>query len=137
MTSPGSKPPEIRRATRVQRSVRITTRLHACGRAAARAHGLDHRPAFLTRIRHTPMQDHRGLQDRFANQQGALAVPDRQRGAVEERAVLLVDDVMASGATLSVAAQALRDAGSGPVVVAVLTRALRDEAGARPAPGED
>ncbi len=95
-------------------------------RQVARAHDLPHCPGLLVRTRHTGMQDHRGVADRFANVASALAVPPRQRGAVQGRAVLLVDDVMASGATAAAAAEALRTAGSGPVCVAVLARAVRE-----------
>lgn len=95
----------------------------------ARVHGLRHLPTALARVRHTPMQDHGSVRDRHANLDGALAVPDRARAAVEGRAVLLIDDVMASGATLAAATDALRDAGSGPVAVAVLARAILPEPG--------
>lgn len=95
----------------------------------ARVHGLRHLPTALARVRHTPMQDHGSVSDRHANLDGALAVPARARAAVEGRAVLLIDDVMASGATLAAATDALRDAGSGPVAVAVLARAILPEPG--------
>lgn len=96
----------------------------------ARVHGLRHLPAALQRTRHTPMQDHGSVTDRTANLDGVLTVPARARAAIEGRAVLLVDDVMASGATLAAATAALRDAGSGPVAVAVLARAIKAGRGA-------
>ncbi|WP_323716496.1 double zinc ribbon domain-containing protein [Paracoccus aminovorans] len=95
-------------------------------RRVARAHGLSHRPQLLRRIRHTPMQDHGSVADRFANVDGALVVPARMAPLAEGRAVLLVDDVMASGATLAAAAEALRAAGAGPISVVVLARAVKD-----------
>jgi predicted amidophosphoribosyltransferase len=95
-------------------------------RAVARTHRLTHGPRLLHRIRHTPMQDHGSVGDRFANLDGALAVPARMAQHVRGMAVLLVDDVMASGATLEAAAQALRAAGAGPISVVVLARALKD-----------
>ena len=57
---------------------------------------------------------------------GALAVPARMVPRVQGRAVLLVDDVMASGATLAAAARACQAAGSGPISVVVLARAVKD-----------
>ena len=54
--------------------------------------------------------------------------------------ILLVDDVMASGATLAAAAEALLAAGAGPVAVAVLARAVkagRPEHGPELPEGED
>lgn len=100
--------------------------------AVARVHGLRHLPAALLRTRHTPMQDHGSVTDRAANLEGALSVPPRARPGIEGRAVLLVDDVMASGATLAAATTALRDAGSGPVAVAVLARAIKAGRAAQP-----
>lgn len=96
------------------------------GAQVARVHGLRQVPAALVRTRHTPMQDHGSVGDRAANVEGALAVPSRMQPAIAGRAILLVDDVMASGATLSAAARALTEAGSGPVSVAVLARAVKD-----------
>jgi predicted amidophosphoribosyltransferase len=40
--------------------------------------------------------------------------------------ILLVDDVMTSGATLSAATQACRDAGAAGVIVGVLARVAKD-----------
>lgn len=97
------------------------------GGRLARAHGLAHLPDLLLRRRHTPAQDHRGVGDRFANIAGALAVNPRRAAAVAGRPVLLVDDVMTSGATLAAATDALLAAGSGPVSVAVLARAVKDD----------
>ncbi|MTE00983.1 ComF family protein [Paracoccus sp. YIM 132242] len=92
----------------------------------ARAHGAAHLPDLLVRRRHTPGQDHGGVSDRFANVAGALAVNPRRVAALQGRPVLVVDDVMASGATLAAATEALLAAGSGPVSVAVLARAVKD-----------
>ncbi len=92
----------------------------------AQVHGLTHLPHALKRTRHTPMQDHGSVADRFANVEDAIALSPRIAGRVQGRAVLLVDDVMASGATLGAAARALQAAGSGPVSVVVLARAVKD-----------
>ncbi|MDO5630812.1 MAG: ComF family protein [Paracoccus sp. (in: a-proteobacteria)] len=93
----------------------------------ARLRGLDHIPDLLTRPRHTEGQDHKGVSDRFANIAGSLTVPHRRARTVQGRAVLLVDDVMTSGATLTEAANALIDAGSGPVSVVTLARAVKQD----------
>ncbi|SNT72918.1 ComF family protein [Paracoccus seriniphilus] len=96
-------------------------------RGLAISHGAQHLPNLLRRTRHTPPQDRRSASDRFANLQDAVAVNPRLRELLQGRAVLLVDDVMASGATLSACAKALLDAGSGPISVAVLARAVKDD----------
>ena len=92
----------------------------------ARQHGLLHLPDLLRRTRHTQMQDHRGVGDRFQNLDGALAVTPRHLKRLQDRPVLLIDDVMTSGATLSVATGALRDAGAKMICVAVLARAVKE-----------
>lgn len=91
----------------------------------ARVHGLAHLPTLLQRCRATPAQDHRDSAARHENLRGALAVTPRHRDKLSGQAVLLVDDVMASGATMSEAVRALREAGAGPVSVAVLARAVK------------
>lgn len=92
----------------------------------ARLLGLSHCPSMLTRTRSTPAQDHRSAGERFDNLRGALEVTLRHRTELSGRPILLVDDVMASGATISAATEALRTAGSGPVYAAILARAVKD-----------
>jgi ComF family protein len=78
-------------------------------------------PSWLRRVRHTPRQASQTPAGRKANVRGAFrARPD---GALKGRTVLLVDDVMTTGATASEAARALRAGGAERVVVAVLARA--------------
>ena len=91
----------------------------------ARAHGLTHLPGLLRRIRATGAQDHRSHAERHRNLEGAIAVAPRHRDRIAGRPVLLVDDVMASGATLDAASRALAAARAGPVSVAVLARAVK------------
>jgi ComF family protein len=95
--------------------------------SAALSHGLSVRlrvpcqPSWLRRIRNTPRQTSQTPAGRKANVRGAF----RARGgaALKGRAVLLVDDVMTTGATVGEATRALLAAGAGRVVVAVLARA--------------
>ena len=93
----------------------------------ARLRRLEHLPQALLRHRPTPGQDHRGVTDRFENVEGAFRVAPRMASRIAGRSVLLVDDVMTSGATLSGCAETLIAAGSGPVSVAVLARAVRND----------
>ena len=62
---------------------------------------------------------------RRRNVRDAFAVPIRRRPVLEGRRVVLVDDVMASGATANAAARALKKAGAGAVDVLVLARVLK------------
>ncbi|WP_435165070.1 ComF family protein [Falsirhodobacter sp. 1013] len=89
-------------------------------RALARSAGLAHAPDLLLRTRHTGTQDGHDRQGRFENMTGALRV--RRPAQVEGRHILLVDDVMTTGATLAAAAEACLDAGASDVSVVVLAR---------------
>ena len=77
------------------------------------------RSSWLRRTRATPMQTAQTLAGRRENVRGAFAATLPLAG----RSILLVDDVMTTGATASEAARALRSAGGARVVVAVLARA--------------
>jgi ComF family protein len=87
-------------------------------RALAGRLGLPCRPGWLKRIRHTPFQTQQSAAARRANVHGVFAA--RPRPGLLGRTVLLVDDVLTSGSTASEAARALRAAGAGRVIVAVL-----------------
>jgi ComF family protein len=93
----------------------------ALAAALARGLGLPCAPHWLRRVRHTPRQTAQSASGRKANVRGAFAV--RRGIPVAGRTVLLVDDVMTTGATAGEAARTLRAAGAGRVVVAVLARA--------------
>lgn len=95
-------------------------------RQLARAAGLDHCPDLLVRTRRTPSQDHRDRDARFANVAGAIRAHPWRADRIGGRSILLVDDVMTSGATLSCAADACLAAGASQVCVAVLARVAKD-----------
>ena len=79
----------------------------------------------LLRIRHTPSQ--RGLtrSERLANVRGAFAIEPLRAHEVRGQRLLLVDDVMTSGASLHSAAQVLRQAGAAEVSALVFARTAR------------
>ena len=92
----------------------------------ARLAGLDHCPDLLVRPRSTGNQDGRNRDGRFANMSGAIALHRRRRHRADGRHVLLVDDVMTSGATLAGCAEACVAAGATGVSVLVMARVAKD-----------
>jgi ComF family protein len=78
---------------------------------AARALGLPSSRA-LERRRATVAQFELGRSERASNVAGAFAVTNAQRAAVASRWVLLVDDVVTTGATLAACGEALVRAGA-------------------------
>ena len=76
----------------------------------------------LLRMRHTRAQSELGREERLTNVSGAFQVDPLRAAALQGRAVVLVDDVMTTGASLFEAAQALREAGAASVTAVVLAR---------------
>lgn len=89
-------------------------------RRIARDGGLAFAADALVRVRRTESQGTFGRSGRAANVRGAFAV--RRPAAVEGRAVLLVDDVLTSGATVGECARTLLAAGARSVDVLTLAR---------------
>jgi ComF family protein len=87
----------------------------ALARAARREFG----PAALRRVRETPPQVGKAREERARNVARAFEASDDVAG----RDVVLVDDVVTTGATADAAAGALRRAGARSVVVVALARA--------------
>jgi ComF family protein len=90
--------------------------------AAERLRRLELAPRALARVRDTPSQTGLGREERLRNVRGAFATPDPAR--VRGRGVLLVDDVLTTGATADACALALYDAGATEVAVLTLGRAV-------------
>ena len=76
----------------------------------------------LLRIRHTPPQRILPRSERLRNLQGAFAVDPLRLREVRGKRLVLVDDVMTSGASLHAAAQVLLQAGAAQVSALVLAR---------------
>ncbi len=91
-------------------------------RAVGRIAGRPVDPLILARVRATAPQVGLGISERRRNVRGAFAV--RRPEALRGRRVLLVDDVMTTGATAEACAYALRHSGAREVEVLVLARAL-------------
>lgn len=95
-------------------------------RSVARAAGLDHCPDALVRTRTTGSQEGKTRDARFANLVDAFRVPKARERRVTGKDILLVDDVMTSGATFSGATEALFAAGARSVSVLGLARVAKD-----------
>lgn len=92
----------------------------------ARLAGLDHCPDLLLRRRATASQEGRSRTGRFENIEGAILPYPRHARLMAGRRILLVDDVMTSGATLDAASRACLEAGAAEVRVLVLARVAKD-----------
>lgn len=77
----------------------------------------------LLRIRHTAAQTDLHRAERILNVRHAFAIEPLRAGIAAGRRVVLVDDVMTSGASLHAAARVLREAGAAHLTGLVLARA--------------
>ncbi len=81
----------------------------------------------LLRVHNTPPQAGLPRAKRLQNLRGAFALDPLRAHAVQGKRIVLVDDVMTSGASLFTAAQTLRAAGAAHVAAMVLARTPRPE----------
>ena len=98
---------------------------HGLGRATGRAVVAD----LLVRTRPTPSQGGLSPSARRRNVRGAFAVHRGRLTKAAGRRVLLIDDVMTTGATVEACARTLMRAGAGAVDVLVLARVVRSGSG--------
>lgn len=78
----------------------------------------------LIRRKHTPSLGGLGSDERKRALDGAIAVRNSSRRRIAGRAVLLVDDVLTSGATSNACVDALLDAGAASVQIACFARVV-------------
>jgi ComF family protein len=91
-------------------------------RPLARQAGLIYLPDSLQRHRATASQGGRSGSGRRRNVAGAFVVPIAQHRHIKGRRILLIDDVLTTGATAEACAKALLKAGARAVDVAVVAR---------------
>jgi predicted amidophosphoribosyltransferase len=78
----------------------------------------------LKRVKATPQQVGLDKSERAHNVQGAFRVPAAGRAEVAGRKLLLIDDVLTSGATVDACTRALLRAGAASVDVLVFARVV-------------
>ena len=80
------------------------------------------RKDLLLRVRDTPAQSSLTREERMRSVQGAFAIEPMKNTQVQGARLVLVDDVMTSGASLYAAATVLRAAGASQITALVLAR---------------
>ena len=93
------------------------------GRPLAKLLGLPYRSVLLMRSRPRPEKHLLRNEERWEAVRGAFAI--RAGGRVDNLRVLLLDDVMTTGATLDACSKALREAGASSVLGLTVARAIR------------
>ena len=91
-------------------------------RPLARDAGLDYLPDALIRTTHTTTQGGKSARGRRLNVRKAFEVSEAGRRRIRGRRILLVDDVLTTGATAEACARALIEAGARAVDLAVVAR---------------
>lgn len=91
-------------------------------RPLARHARLDYLPDALIRATHTASQGGKSARGRRLNVTKAFAVTENGRRRIKGRRILLVDDVLTTGATAEACARALIEAGARAVDLAVVAR---------------
>lgn len=84
-------------------------------------------PAALQRIRYTPPQASLSRKERLDNVRGAFRVRTKCKPKIAGKTVVLIDDVMTTGATLYACCKSLNRAGAKEVRVLTLARRFREE----------
>jgi ComF family protein len=90
----------------------------------SRASGVPVAHSALKRVKATPQQVGLSQSERALNVQGAFRVPVESKGTIAGQKLVLVDDVLTSGATVDVCARALLRAGAASVDVVVFARVV-------------
>ena len=91
------------------------------GRISGRRVAVD----LLTRHRRTPIQGRLSPTARISNVRGAFTIREAGREDLDGKRILLVDDVLTTGATAEECARVLKRAGAGAVDILTLSRVVR------------
>ena len=96
---------------------------HLIAASAARCWGLEFQGRWLIKTRSTDRQAELSKENRSAN----LVNTFTARAPIQGRRILLIDDIMTTGATLKEAARAVQDAGGLVIGAAVIARVQQDQ----------
>lgn len=80
--------------------------------------GIEYRDDILMKIKETTRQSRIDLSERFTNVRGAFAASEEARG----KSIILVDDILTTGATLSECASALKASGAANIIGVTLAK---------------
>lgn len=80
----------------------------------------------LQRVKHRPPQVGLTRRQRLTNTRGVFRVNPKMTAKLKGRPVILIDDVMTTGATLNACARTLKKAGSGRVYCLTLARMVKE-----------
>lgn len=86
---------------------------------------LQYLPAGLQRIRRTQSQGNLSKEMRLANIKGSIVTPDAMISAIKNKRIILIDDVMTSGITVSECVKALKKAGAKSIDVLTLSMVVK------------
>ncbi|MEL6089104.1 ComF family protein [Bartonella schoenbuchensis] len=84
------------------------------------------KPGWLVRSRHTRPQVGLSAKERKLNVQSTFKVPHKIKKHLKGRSILLIDDVLTTGETITAAAATLKRAGAQQVDVLTFSRVLKD-----------
>ncbi len=81
----------------------------------------------LVRRRKTESQGAQTYKGRFRNVRGAFSISDNAKSKIRNKTIVLIDDVMTTGATLEACTRTLKRAGAAKVYVLCLARVVREQ----------